>query len=84
MVETELSHDSEHEVMVDGKQQPGSYSRVIKYDTDLAQIDQLVHRATSCEQRISYRCESSRLLHNPGSTITPGTDGADDGTAPGA
>lgn len=83
MVETRLYHDSMHEVMVDGKQSPGSYSRIINYAANLTQIDQLVHRATECEQQITYRCESSRLLQNPGSSENPISDGSEDGTAPG-
>lgn len=82
-VETYLGHDSMHEIMVDGKQAPGSYSRRIMYSANVTQIDQLVHRAHSCRQDISYRCESSRLLSSPGSNNNPGNDGSDDGTGPG-
>lgn len=83
MVETELAHDSMFEIMVDGKQAPGSYQRAINYGTNLTQIDQLVYRATSCRQYIQYRCESSRLLESPSSSVQPGTDISEDGTGGG-
>ena len=82
-VETWLSHDSEHEVLVDGFREPGSYSRMITYAANVSIIDQLTHRADSCKQEIKYRCESSRLLENPGTSQTPEGGGTEDGTGPG-
>lgn len=84
LVETWLSHDVTHEVLVDGFNEPGSYQRQINYAADVEIIDQLVYRADSCKQQIAYRCESSRLLENPGTSSGGGGDGGtEDGTGPG-
>jgi len=84
LVETWLSHDFTHEVLVDGFQPAGSYHQVITYDANLTQIDQLVHRAAKCRQEIKYRCEGSRLLAKPGGSGTGGGGNTnDDGTGPG-
>lgn len=83
-VETELQHDTMHEVMVDGYQGPGTYIRPITYKTNLTQIDQLIYRASSCRQFIQYRCENSRLLDNPGTGgNVPAGGVAEDGTGTG-
>lgn len=83
LVETWLSHDATHEVLVDGFREAGSYSRIINYDAKLTVIDQLVARADSCKQEIKYRCESSRLLENPGTGSSGDSGGSEDGTGPG-
>ena len=51
---------------VDGYQTAGSYVRMVTYDADIEQFDELIARAGYCEQSIRYRCYGSKLLSDPG------------------
>ncbi|XP_019698214.2 neurexin-4 isoform X3 [Harpegnathos saltator] len=68
-VETIVHHSNENETPVDGFEEPGSFIQDIKYDADMDQIEALLNRSTSCNQRISYRCKRSRLFNSP---VSPG------------
>lgn len=64
-METWISHDSMGEMLVDGYQAPNYYKRIVKYDTDLDELDEFIKRAGTCYQDISYRCTNSRILAKP-------------------
>ena len=64
---TEVHHLNEAPTLVNGYQDPGSYVRPIEYnDMYREQFDELIKRATSCEQYIKYKCYTSRLLASAG------------------
>jgi len=57
---TVISHDSEKRTMVDGFEDPGSYSRDIQYtEASLVQLASLANVSTHCEQFIKYQCYGS-------------------------
>ena len=54
---TVISHDSENRTLVDGFEDPGSYSREIQYtEASLLQLASLANVSTHCEQFIKYEC----------------------------
>jgi len=63
----ELYHDSGDETLVDGYPGPGSYVRLVVYDTMKEEIDRIIDRALYCEQYIKYECYQSKLLTDAGS-----------------
>ena len=62
---TVISHDSENRTLVDGYEDPGSYSRDIHYTgASLSQLASLTTVSSHCEQFIKYECLSSVLFTN--------------------
>ena len=64
---TVISHDSENRTQVNGKENPGSYSRDVHYKgSNLSQLASLTKVSSHCEQFIKYECNHSMLLwpHN--------------------
>ena len=62
---TIVSHDSEKRTLVDGFEDPGSYSRDVTYnETDLVQLASLAASSAHCEQFIKYECYDSVLFDN--------------------
>ena len=62
-----MHHENEAPTLVNGYQDPGSYVRPINYyGMYREQFDELVERASSCEQYIKYLCYTSRLLADAG------------------
>ena len=60
---TVISHDSENRTLVDGFEDPGSYSREIQYtEASLLQLASLTNVSTHCEQFIKYECFGSRMF----------------------
>jgi len=62
----ELYHDSGDETLVDGYPGPGSYVRPVVYNAKREEIDEIINRATTCEQYIKYECYQSKLLTDAG------------------
>lgn len=63
--ETDVGHNSENPVTVNGYDPAGSYVRNVRYSAGIEELNELVERATSCEQFISYKCNNSRLFAMP-------------------
>ena len=62
---TVVSHDSENRTLVDGFQDPGSYSCNVTYQgTSLLQLTSLTASSAHCEQFIMYECYHSRLFRD--------------------
>ena len=62
---TVVSHDSENRTLVDGFQDPGSYSCNVTYQgTSLLQLASLTASSAHCEQFIMYECYYSRLFRD--------------------
>ncbi|KAL9989348.1 hypothetical protein ACROYT_G003889 [Oculina patagonica] len=60
---TVISHDSEGRTLVDGFEDPGSYSREIQYKgANFSQLASLANVSSHCEQFIKYECHGSLLL----------------------
>ncbi|XP_075231156.1 neurexin-4 [Lycorma delicatula] len=62
---TNLHHSNEEPTPVDGFQEPGSFRQDIIYDADMAQIEALINRSSTCRQRLTYECKQSRLFNSP-------------------
>jgi hypothetical protein len=62
---TVVSHRNEGTTPVDGFQEPGSFVQDIMYDADMDQIEALINRSTSCQQRLRYQCKQSHLFNSP-------------------
>lgn len=62
---TVLGHHNEDPTPVDGFQEPGSFVQDIMYDADMDQIEALINRSTTCQQRLRYECKQSRLFNSP-------------------
>lgn len=60
-----LRHSNEQTTPVDGFHEPGSFKQDIQYDADMEQVEALLNRSSSCRQRISYSCQSSRIFNSP-------------------
>ena len=68
---TEVHHENEAPTLVNGYQEPGSYVRPIDYHSMYReQFDEIVARASSCEQYIKYECYTSKLLVDAGKGYT--------------
>ena len=63
-----MSHDSMTPTVVDGYAEPGSYLRPVVYNASREELEELVSRASHCDQYIKYRCYQSRLLSHTGKT----------------
>lgn len=61
-VKTIIEHDSQGLIMVNGFEAPDYYVRSINYATNLAGLTEVIERAVSCEQRIKYQCQNSKLM----------------------
>ena len=60
---TVVSHDSETRTLVNGFEDPGSYSRDIQYkEANLSQLASLAKVSLHCEQFVKYECKSSFTL----------------------
>ena len=60
---TVISHDSENRTLVDGFEDPGSYSREIQYtEASLLQLASFTNVSTHCEQFIKYECFGSKMF----------------------
>ena len=60
---TVISHDSEDRTLVDGFEDPGSYSRDIQYtNASLFQLASLTRVSLFCEQFIKYECHDSLMF----------------------
>ena len=60
---TVISHDSESRTYVNGCENPGCYSRDIRYTgASLSQLARLTRVSSQCEQFIKYECYFSRLF----------------------
>jgi hypothetical protein len=62
---TVLDHKNEGTTPVDGFQEPGSFMQDIMYDADMDQIEALINRSSTCQQRLRYECKQSRLFNSP-------------------
>jgi len=62
---TVVNHRNEGTTPVDGFQEPGSFVQDVMYDADMDQIEALINRSTSCQQRLRYECKQSRLFNSP-------------------
>ena len=64
---TVISHDSENRTLVDGFEDPGSYSRDIQYKgANFSQLASLANISSNCEQFIKYECNGSLMFkENP-------------------
>lgn len=62
---TVVSHRNEGTTPVDGFQEPGSFVQNVMYDADMDQIEALINRSTSCQQRLRYECKQSHLFNSP-------------------
>uniref|UniRef100_H3A2W8 Uncharacterized protein n=1 Tax=Latimeria chalumnae TaxID=7897 RepID=H3A2W8_LATCH len=60
---TVVSHDSENRLRVAACEEPGCYSRELKYEADYSQIHALTEVSETCEQYVKYCCCSS-ILNN--------------------
>ena len=61
---TVISHDSEDRTLVDGKEDPGEYSRDIQYtEVDFKQLASLTSVSAHCEQFIKYECIGSLMFY---------------------
>ena len=58
---TEIGHDSETRMLVDGYENPGSYVRNIKYGISMQDIVTIMNQFKNCEQLIKYECYDSLL-----------------------
>lgn len=75
-VETWIRHDSMGLITVNGFQAPDYYVRKVVYETDMAGLTEVIERAVSCKQEITYKCNNSRLMEDVSvSSGTPGTGG---------
>ena len=62
---TVVSHDSEDRTLVDGFEDPGSYSRDIKYTkASLSQLASLTTVSLFCKQFIQYECHNSLMFRD--------------------
>ena len=62
---TVISHDSESRTLVNECEDPGCYSRDIRYTgADLSQLASLIAVSLHCEQFIKYDCHGSSLVFN--------------------
>ncbi|KAL9989349.1 hypothetical protein ACROYT_G003890 [Oculina patagonica] len=62
---TVISHDSEKRTLVDGFEDPGSYSRSIQYKgANFSQLASLANVSLHCEQFIKYECKGSVIFSN--------------------
>ena len=62
---TVISHNSESRTYVRGYNNPGSYSRDIRYTgASLSQLGSLTRVSSHCEQFIKYECHGSRLFRD--------------------
>lgn len=59
-----IGHDSESRTKVDNYEDPGSYSRKIRYNTTMQQIVSVINQSKNCEQFIKYECSNSLLLYD--------------------
>ncbi|XP_030764634.1 neurexin-4 isoform X2 [Sitophilus oryzae] len=64
-VVTVLHHSNEDTTPVDGYQEPGSFSQLIRYDAGDDQVAALTNRSSTCAQHIRYSCKSARLFNSP-------------------
>ncbi|VEL26734.1 unnamed protein product [Protopolystoma xenopodis] len=66
MVQTHVYHSNMGPIVVDGYQEPGSYRHQLSYSrANRETLGELVRRALTCEQAITYRCWNSHLLRLP-------------------
>ena len=64
---TNVGHDSEDLIAVNGYQDPGSYVRHVNYVTErIEALEDVIERAQMCRQYVTYRCNNSKLLYNEG------------------
>jgi len=61
-VTTEIGHDSEVEVRVDGFEAAKSYTRNINYPVSMQIIAALINHADTCKQHINYKCYGSQIM----------------------
>ncbi|XP_077972789.1 contactin-associated protein-like 2 [Styela clava] len=59
---TMFAHDSEDRTLVTGCQNPGCYSRDVKYQQSWSQIEAVMSTSESCQQYLSYECLGSALF----------------------
>ncbi|KAL4229221.1 biological adhesion [Mactra antiquata] len=71
-VETWIRHNSMNLITVNGFQAPDFYVRKVVYETDIAGLTEIIERAVSCEQEISWKCNNSRLMMQTDNTQNPG------------
>ncbi|RWS07981.1 neurexin-4-like protein [Dinothrombium tinctorium] len=62
---TILHHRNEAPTVVQGYNEPGSYSQDIMYNADFDQILAMVNRSYFCKQSLKYECLNARLLNTP-------------------
>ena len=63
---TVVSHNNDETTPVDGFQEPGSFIQDIMYEADMEQIEALINRSSTCQQRLRYECKQSHLFNSPG------------------
>lgn len=64
--ETRIEHSDTSFILVDGFQNPGSYSRTLNYGSaSRVALSELTRRAIQCEQSVAYRCWNAKLLAKP-------------------
>ncbi|PSN48824.1 Neurexin-4 [Blattella germanica] len=64
---TVVSHNNDETTPVDGFQEPGSFIQDIMYEADMEQIEALINRSSTCQQRLRYECKQSHLFNSPAS-----------------
>ncbi|XP_060801715.1 neurexin-4 [Amyelois transitella] len=62
---TAVHHTAGSGSIVDGYQEPGSFRQDVEYDANRSQLEALLNRSHSCQQRLEYMCRHSRLLNSP-------------------
>lgn len=69
---TEVAHSNTQVTPVDGFDAPGSFQQDIMYEASISQMEALINRSTSCQQRLQYQCRQSRLFNaRSGSEFQP-------------
>ena len=58
---TVFSHDSENRTHVKGYETPGSYKKVVTYDSNMEEIVSVINSSLHCEQYIKWHCNSASL-----------------------
>ncbi|XP_053603353.1 neurexin-4 isoform X1 [Plodia interpunctella] len=67
---TAVQHTASSGSVVDGYQEPGSFRQDVEYDASRSQLEALLNRSHSCQQRLEYMCRHSRLLNSPSEEAT--------------
>ncbi|KAG5851111.1 hypothetical protein ANANG_G00089560 [Anguilla anguilla] len=61
---TVVSHDGEGRVRVSPCEEPGCYSRELRYEADLVQLHALALASASCQQHVKLDCRHTRFVQS--------------------